>query len=231
MKVAIFVVEYRAKKFDDSYRYPIPREFRSECRNFLFNELIGYVKKEKVDLAVFPGGFFRTDSPGDIINSLKYCPPEIKVLVGWDNVAGNKREVWVVAKNGSITKRIPEAWISSHKFSVEILSQTDRRFQFCNKTYAAFCCGDILLWTKQNRKTPTYSKAAFVLAHYTARRFSSSMQKLEIPTFLSHHVRDPYNTISYAYNGKYKKNDPEPIGKSIKSEFQGLKWVARIYSI
>lgn len=231
MKAAVFTVEYRVKDLGWG-REPIPPEFRSSSRLSLFHELIKIIHRQKVDLAVLPGGFFRTDSPGGIINGLKYRSPEINVLVGWDNVAGNKREVWVIAKNGSITKRIPEAWISPRKFSAEILSQADRRFQINNKMYSAYCCGDVII----DKRRFTYSKAAFVLAHSSApgRSFTPAMRKLQIPVFLSHHVKNPSikNNEYFAYNGK---KDLEPKTE-LEGKFQGtkckkLKWMARVYSV
>lgn len=229
MKVAVFAIQYTVKYLGWG-RDPIPPELRSGFRLPFFYELIRQIQNQKINFAVLPGGFFRCDSIAGIVNSLLHHPPKISVLVGRDDVSCKYREVLIIAPNGRLTKRIPEAWISLRKFSAERLSQTDRRFQLCNKMYAVFCCGDILLWAKQNRKAPTYSKAAFVLAHYTARRFASSMRWLGIPTFLSHHVKDPYNTVNYAYNGKYKRNRPKLI-KEPWGEFQGLKWIARIYSI
>lgn len=232
MKVAVFTVQYNIIRWSNC---SIPREFRSEFRNNLFEELIKCARAEKVDLAVLPGGFYRTNFPGGIANSLKYYPPKITVLVGWDNMPGQKREAWVVAPNGKIKTKIPEAWKSSGKFDKGILNSIDdRRFRLGKKMYAAFCCGDILIDNEQNagRKPPIFnSKAAFVLAHNSAkgRSFSPAMRKLGIPVFLSHHVRNPYNTVSFAYKGKYKKNDPRP--KEIYDKYKKFKWVARIYTI
>lgn len=228
MKVAVFAIQYTVKYLGWG-RDPIPPELRSRFRLPFFHELMKQMQNQKVDLAILPGGFFRCDSVAGIANALLHHPPKISILVGHDDVSCKYREVLVIAPNGRLTKRIPEAWISPRKFSEEILSQTDRRFQLHNKMYAVFCCGDILLWAKQNRKVPTYSKAAFVLAHYTARRFSSSMRKADKLIFLSHHLRKPWPSQNYAYKGKFKKNDPKPI-KKICGEFQGLKWIARVYS-
>ena len=159
---------------------------------------------------------------------LNIAPPKVKVLVGRDNKCGNQLEAWVVSPNGHITKRITEAWIYEGSKRLDVLNSiTDRRFQLHNKKYAIFCCGDVLI---DKRRSPiTNSKAAFVLAHYRAkgRNFTPSMRNLGMPAFLSHHVKHPYKTISFAYNGK---NDLKPIDE-LKGEFQGLKWIARIYCV
>ena len=227
MKVAVFAVQYTVKDLGWG-RVPIPPELRSKLRIPFFHELVKRAREEKVDLVVLPGGFFRTNFPGGIANRLRHYPPKISVLVGRDNVKCNNQEAWVIAPNGTINRRVPEAWISSTKFSENILRNTERRFQINNKWYSVYCCGDVII---DDRKF-TYSKAAFVLAHHSSsgRFFTPSMRRLEISTFLSHHVKYLYNTVSYAYNGKYKKNKPQPI-KKIYGEFQGLKWIARIYSI
>jgi len=230
MKVAIFAVQYKAKNFDNAYVNPVPKEFQSEVRIRLFDELINHSRNNKIHLVILLGGFFRTDSPAGIANRLKHYPPKINVLVGWDNVDGDKREVWVIAKNGSITKRILEAYEKnkSDKGKSKLINISDRRFQINNNMYSAYCCGDIII----DKRKFTYSKAAFVLAHSSApgRSFTPSMRKLGIPTFLSHHLKNPWISQNYAYNGKYKKDDSNPL-KKIRGEFQGLKWIARIYSV
>jgi len=212
-------------------RNPVPLELRSDCRVPLFHELIQHSMAQGIDLVVLPGGFFRTDYSGGIVNALKQHPPKISVLVGCDDVACGQREVWVVAPNGRITRRIPEAWISTYRFSQAVLdSITDRRFQLDNKMYAVFCCGDVLI---DKRKAPiTYSKAAFVLAHNSAngRQFTPSMRKLKMPAFLSQHVKHPYNTVGFAYNG----NSDLQANITLKGKSKGmkeLKWIARIYSV
>ena len=181
---------------------------------------------------MLPGGFFRTNFPGGIVNALKQQPPGIYVLVGRDNETCSKREVWVIGRSGSIKRRIPEAWKSKGRFSQDTLNRiTDRRFQLDNRMYAIYCCGDVLI---DDRKAPiTYSEAAFVLAHNSAngRQFTRSMRKLEMPVFLSQHVKYPYNTDGFAYNGN---DDIKPIKKALKGKSKGLKelkWIARIYSV
>jgi hypothetical protein len=230
MKVAIFAVQYKAKNFDNAYVSPVPREFQSKVRIQLFDELINHSRNNKIHLAILPGGFFRTNSPGGIANRLKHYPPKINVLVGWDNVAGDKREVWAIAKNGSITKRIPEAYEKnkSDKGKSKLINISDRSFQITNNMYSAYCCGDIII----DKRKFTYSKAAFVLAHFSApgRSFTPAMRKLGIPTFLSHHVKKPSlkNNEYFAYNGgKLLK----PIDEFKNTESQGLNWIARIYSV
>ena len=229
MKVAVFAIQYTAKKFDNTYRKQIPKEFSAEKRNLLFDELIKKSRKNGVELAVLPGGFFRTNRPGGIANGLRHYPPKINVLVGWDNVNGDKREVWVIAKNGSITKRISEAYEKNKpdEGRSKLTDILDRRFKINNKTYSAYCCGDIII----DKRKFTYSKAAFVLAHCSApgRSFTPAMRKLGIPTFLSQHVKYPHKTVSFAYNGMYKKDNPK--SKEFCGDSQGLKWIGRIYSV
>lgn len=229
MKVLIYTIEYRVSEIGWG-RDPIPREFSSELRIPLFHELIEYANVQKVSLVVLPGGFFRTDHPAGIANALKHNPPQLNVVVGRDDKANKFSEVWVMAQNGTIRRKIPEAWIQQKNESKRqsILEDvSDRRFQIRNKFFAAFCCGDVII---DKRKAPiTNSEATFVLSHYSAkgRNFTPSMRKLNIPVFLSHHVRDPYSTTNFAYHGNRDlKADTELKGKS-----QGLKWISRIYTI
>lgn len=225
MKVAVFAVEYTVYELGWN-RNPIPSELRSEFRVPFFHKLITHAQDQRVELAVLPGGFFRTDSPGGIANRLRHYPPKVTVLVGCDNVKGNKCEVWVIAPNGKIKRRIPEAYIYKNSKRQAVLSRTDRRFQINNKLYSAYCCGDVII---DHRKF-TYSKAAFVLAHYSAkgRSFTPSMRKLGIPTFLSHHVKNPYSIEYFAYNGK---KSLKPIKEFWNGRFQGLRWIGRVYSV
>ncbi len=221
------MVEYRISDFGWASA-SIPRELRSDCRVPLFHELTDYAKGQGADLVVLPGGFFRTDFPGGIVNALKQQPPGISVLVGRDNVVGSECEVWIIHPTGKIGRRIPEAWKSKGRFSQDTLNRiTDRRFQLDNRMYAAYCCGDVLI---DDRKAPiTYSEAAFVLAHNSAngRQFTRSMRKLEMPVFLSQHVKYPYNTDGFAY----KENiDLKPL-TVWKGKCQGLKWIARVYAV
>ena len=231
MKIVVFTIQYTVSDFGWE-QDPVPVELRSNIRMPLFYELIKYARYQQAKLAVLPGGFFRVDRSGGIANTLRHCPPRITVLVGRDNEKCNYREGWVIASNGTINRRIPQAWISPNKFSKDVLRNTERRFQINNKMYSIFCCGDVIIYKK---KIPTYTEAAFVLAHYSAtgRNFTPSMRKLDIPTFLSHHVKYPYNTDNFAYNGKKKIY---PVKKAIKGEFKGLKskklkWIARVYSV
>ncbi len=221
------MVEYRISDFGWASA-SIPRELRSDCRVPLFHELTDYAKGQGADLVVLPGGFFRTDFPGGIVNALKQQPPGISVLVGRDNVVGSECEVWIIHPTGKIGRRIPEAWKSKGRFSHDTLNRiTDRRFQLDNRMYAAYCCGDVLI---DDRKAPiTYSEAAFVLAHNSAngRQFTRSMRKLEMPAFLSQHVKYPYNTDGFAYKGNI---DLKPL-TIWKGKCQGLKWIARVYSV
>lgn len=161
MKIAVFAIQYKIK-FDsysiDKFNRP-PEEIRSELRNSLFDELINSARENKVNLAVLPAGFFRSANSSGIANRLNHYPPGIHVLVGWDNLAGGKREVWVVKSDGQIQKRIAEAWKCSGKFDRNILNTiTNRRFRVGNKNYAVFCCGDILIDNEQNagRKPPNF---------------------------------------------------------------------------
>ncbi len=221
------MVEYRISDFGWASA-SIPRELRSDCRVPLFHELTDYAKGQGADLVVLPGGFFRTDFPGGIVNALKQQPPGISVLVGRDNVVGSECEVWIIHPTGKIGRRIPEAWKSKGRFSHDTLNRiTDRRFQLDNRMYAVYCCGDVLI---DDRKAPiTYSEAAFVLAHNSAngRQFTRSMRKLEMPVFLSQHVKYPYNTDGFAY----KENiDLKPL-TVWKGKCQGLKWIARVYAV
>ncbi len=221
------MVEYRISDFGWASA-SIPRELRSDCRVPLFHELTDYAKGQGADLVVLPGGFFRTDFPGGIVNALKQQPPGISVLVGRDNVVGSECEVWIIHPTGKIGRRIAEAWKSKGKFSHDTLNLiTDRRFQLDNRMYEAYCCGDVLI---DDRKAPiTYSEAAFVLAHNSAngRQFTRSMRKLEMPVFLSQHVKYPYNTDGFAY----KENiDLKPL-TVWKGKCQGLKWIARVYAV
>ncbi len=221
------MVEYRISDFGWASA-SIPRELRSDCRVPLFHELTDYAKGQGADLVVLPGGFFRTDFPGGIVNALKQQPPGISVLVGRDNVVGSECEVWIIHPTGKIGRRIPEAWKSKGRFSHDTLNRiTDRRFQLDNRMYAVYCCGDVLI---DDRKAPiTYSEAAFVLAHNSAngRQFTRSMRKLEMPAFLSQHVKYPYNTDGFAY----KENiDLKPL-TVWKGKCQGLKWIARVYAV
>ena len=226
------MVEYRISDFGWASA-SIPRELRSDCRVPLFHELTDYAKGQGADLVVLPGGFFRTDFPGGIVNALKQQPPGISVLVGRDNVVGSECEVWIIHPTGKIGRRIPEAWVKKKKSELEaaLRNITDRQFQLNNKMYAVFSCGDVLI---DKRRGPiTYSKAAFVLAHHSAkgRHFTRSMRKLEMPAFLSQHVKYPYNTDGFAYKGN---EDIKPISKALKGKSKGLrklKWIARIYSI
>lgn len=234
VKVAVFAVEYTVEELGWG-RNPIPVELRSEFRIPFFHELVKRAREEKVDLAVLPGGFFRADKPGVIAKALKTSPPKIIVLVGCDNVAGKKCEVWIVGLNGSIKKVIPQAWIHKKSERQTVLkSITDRRFQLHNKMYAVFCCGDVLI---DHRKPPIAgSKVAFVLAHYSAtgRSFTPAMRKLGIPVFLSHHVKNPSlkNNEYFAYNGtKDLEPKTELEGKFQRSKCKKLKWIARIYSV
>lgn len=114
---------------------PIPKELRSDIRIPLFHELaeIGY--DCKAALIVFPGGFFRTDIPAGIAGSLKRIPPKATVLVGRDSIDGDYCEVWVIAPNGSIRRRIPEAWIHQNepKYQSGLENINDRKFQLRNK--------------------------------------------------------------------------------------------------
>jgi len=229
MKVAILSIQYTIKNFGWGRR-PIPSELRSKFRFPFFQELIKQVQHHNVGLVVFPGGFFRSDYPHNIASFLENNPPKVNVLFGRDNERGNICEVWVIAPNGKVSRKIPEAWIyKSFKRQAVLNRIKDRRFQIYNKFYSAYSCGDVMI---DHRKS-TDSKASFVLAHYSAkgRSFTPSMRKLAIPTFLSHHVKDPENTISFAYNGKYEKNMPKPIVEPIKGKFQGLKWIARVYCV
>lgn len=221
------MVEYRISDFGWASA-SIPRELRSDCRVPLFHELTDYAKGQGADLVVLPGGFFRTDFPGGIVNALKQQPPGISVLVGRDNVVGSECEFWIIHPTGKIGRRIPEAWKSKGRFSHDTLNRiTDRRFQLDNRMYAVYCCGDVLI---DDRKAPiTYSEAAFVLAHNSAngRQFTRSMRKLEMPVFLSQHVKYPYNTDGFAY----KENiDLKPL-TVWKGKCQGLKWIARVYAV
>ncbi len=221
------MVEYRISDFGWASA-SIPRELRSDCRVPLFHELTDYAKGQGADLVVLPGGFFRTDFPGGIVNALKQQPPGISVLVGRDNVVGSECEVWIIHPTGKIGRRIPEAWKSKGRFSHDTLNRiTDRRFQLDNRMYAVYCCGDVLI---DDRKAPiTYSEAAFVLAHNSAngRQFTRSMRKLEMPVSLSQHVKYPYNTDGFAYKGNI---DLKPL-TIWKGKCQGLKWIARVYSV
>ena len=237
MKVVIFVVQYKGfKKFDNSYKKPIPIDFTSDVRNSLFDNLIKKACKKNVDLAVLPGGFFRTDSPGGIANGLKHHPPKITVVVGWDNVLGSKSEAWVIDPDGVIKVRYPEAWKSPGNFNKKILSSiNDRTFDVREKKFAVFCCGDVLIDNKEHagRKPPIFdSRAAFVLAHSSAsgQSFTPAMRKLVMPVFLSQHVKWPSlkNNEYFAYNGK---KPLEPIDEFEDKRSQSLKWIARIYSI
>lgn len=235
MKIAVFVVGYTVDF--DSYPSTIPVEFRSEFRNLLFDELIKHARKEKVDLAVLPGGFFRTDYPDKIAKFLEKHSPKVNVLVGRDNASGSKLEVLVVSPSGTFRKEIVEVYdqykkAKNNKSKKKVILQSikDRRFQIDNKMYTVFSCGDVLIPEIRKASPLTYCKAAFVLAHYTARRFSSSMRKIDMPIFLSHHLKNPWISQNYAYNGKFKKDDPKPL-KKICDEFQGLKWIARVYSV
>ena len=235
MKVAIFAVQYKIR-FNE-YPARINKEFREEFRNSLFSNQIEHARSEKVNLAVLPDGFFRTDYPDKIVKYLEKNQPKIHVLVGRDNACGSKLEVLVISPNGTIRKRIIEVYdqykkAGSNKNKQKMIIQgiKDRRFQIDNKMYTAFSCGDVLIPEIRKASPLTYCKAAFVLAHYTALRFSSAMRKVEIPIFLSHHLKNPWDSQNYAYKGKFKKNDPMPI-KKICGEFQGLKWIARVYSI
>jgi len=241
MKVAVFAVQYKGfKKFDNSYKKPIPIDFTSDARNCLFDSLIKKARRHNVDLAVLPGGFFRTDSPGGIANGFTYYPPKIAVVVGWDNVLGSKSEAWVIRPDGKIKVKFPEAWKSSGNFNKKILySIDDRTFDYRGKKFAVFCCGDVLIDNEEHagRKPPIFdSCAAFVLAHSSApgRSFTPAMRKLQIPVFLSHHVKYPSikNNEYFAYNGK-KNLEPktELEGKFQGTKFKELKWIARVYSI
>jgi hypothetical protein len=229
MKVVIFSIEYRAFELGWG-RNPIPRELRSDIRIPLFHELAQLGFDRKASLIVFPGGFFRTDFPAGIAGSLKRIPPKTTVLVGRDNKAGNKLEAWVVAPSGRIRRKIPEAWIHKKESKRQSVldSISDRRFQHENRLYAVFCCGDVII---DKRRAPiTHSKAAFVLAHYSAKgiHFTPSMRSLNIPVFLSHHVKDPYNTVNFAYQGD---RNLRPLIPPFKGKSLGFRWIGRIYSI
>jgi len=235
MKVAIFVVQYKIK-FDE-YPARINKEFRDGYRNPLFSKLVERACSEKVNLVVLPGGFFRTDYPDKIAKYLEKYPPKVNVLVGRDNASGSKLEVLVVSPSGTIRKEIVEVYdqykkARNNESKKKAIRQSikDRRFQIDNKMYTIFSCGDVLIPEIRKASPLTYCKAGFVLAHYTARRFSSSMRKIGMPIFLSHHLKNPWISQNYAYNGKFKKDDPKPL-KKIYGEFQGLKWIARIYSV
>jgi len=226
MKVAVFVIGYTHNK----------REFGIPHRIRFFHELTQHAKKQKIDLVVLPGGFFRTNSPKIVINALKCQPPQVTVLVGCDNMNFTESKVWVVASNGKIVKELPEAWKSSYKFSKTVLNSiNDRRFSFKNKIFSIFSCGDILIDNELNagRKPPIFnSKAAFVLSHFSAkgRSFAPHMRNLEIPVFLSHHVKWPYDTVSFAYNGNYNAR-PKPIAEFWNEKTEGVEWMARVYPI
>ena len=66
MKVAIFAVQYKVK-FNE-YPATLNKEFREGFRNEFFNKLIFQARSEKVNLAVLPGGFFRSDYPDKIVD-------------------------------------------------------------------------------------------------------------------------------------------------------------------
>lgn len=228
MRFIVFTIEYTVSDFGWG-RNPVPVELRSDCRIPLFCDLIKCANDQNVSLAMLPGGFFRTDFPAGIISALRHNPPEIAVLVGRDNRANNHCEIWVIAPSGRIRRKIPEAWIYKRESKRQSVldSITDRRFQLKDKMYAVFCCGDVII--DERKALISKCGAAFVLAHYSAkgRNFTQAMRDLGIPVFLSHHVKYPYNTISFAYNGDI---DLRPITE-LKGESQGLKWMGRVYSI
>jgi hypothetical protein len=229
MRIIIFTIEYRVSELGWG-RNPIPRELRSDIRIPLFHELAQIGFDLNAFLIVLPGGFFRTDLPAGIAGALKRNPPKITVLVGRDNKAGNFCEIWVVTQNGRIRKRTPQAWIHESESERQSVMEkiNDRRFQLRNKMYASYCCGDVII---DKRRNPiTHSKAAFVLAHYSAKgiNFTPPMRSLKIPVFLSHHVKDPYNTVNFAYEGD---KDIRPLIPPLKGKSLGFKWIGRMYSI
>ena len=235
MKFAIFAIQYKVK-FNE-YPVTLNKEFREGFRNEFFNKLIFQSRSEKVNLAVLPGGFFRSGYPDKIVKFLKRNPPKVNVLVGRDNTSGSKLEVLRISPTGKIRKVIVEVYDQYKKARKNKSKQKailqgikDRRFQISNKMYTVYSCGDVLVPEIRKASPLTYCKAAFVLAHYTARRFSSSMRKVGIPIFLVHHLKNPWSSQNYAYKGKYKKDDPIPL-KKIRGEFKGFKWIARIYTV
>ncbi|MBT9144958.1 hypothetical protein B9J77_04125 [candidate division NPL-UPA2 bacterium Unc8] len=199
MKVAIFAVQYKVK-FNE-YPTTLNKEFQESFRNEFFNELIIQARSEKVNLALLPDGFFRSDYPDRIVKFLKRNSPKINVLVGRDNTSGSKLEVLLVSPSGRIRKKIVEVYdqykrARKNKSKKKAILQgiRDRRFQINNKMYTVYSCGDVLVSEIRKASPLTYCKAAFVLAHYTARRFSSSMRKVGIPIFLSHHLKNPWSS-------------------------------------
>jgi hypothetical protein len=231
MRLAIFAIQYVAKGFFWSSRFN--REFCSDSRILLFSKIIKCCLKREIDLAVFPGGFFRTDSPYKFTRALKKNPPKINVLVGHDNVLGDQREVWIIEPSGMLRK-IPEIWSKTwwdktdKEHQKEFNRINDRCFQVKNKTYAVFGCGDVII---DNRISPIAgSKAIFVLAHYSSpgRSFTPAMRRMKKPAFLSHHVRHPYETTYFSYKGD---KPLKPNYEFWNEDSQELEWIARVYSV
>lgn len=203
-------------------------------RCLLYSNILDQLRSSYLDLLIFPGGFFCGANWEQFSGCLKMNPPNVTLVVGWDEKPGKKnksgkiqkrkREVWAVSRKGQIKMRIQEAWGRSD--AKEVLKKvSERRCLIDRNDVDLYCCGDVLI---DERKFE--GEIVAVTAHCSAkgRAFSRAMRSLEKPAFLSHFVKHPYKTTDFAYCGTEKLKSKEPIQRYFQEK---IKWQARIYNI
>ncbi len=205
------------------------------------SSIVEYIKllKLKINLLIFPGGFFEGNNISSFRSYLRKNPPNVALIVGWDKKTGkndkkrekqnSKREIWAVSSNGEIKTRIREAWIGKGgKINKEILKNIQKRKCIVGQVSVdLYCCGDVLI-----DKRHFNGKLAAITAHQSARgrAFSPAMRNLNKPVFLSHFVMHPYKTKDFAYNGATNLKAIAVVNNN-ECSLEQVEWQARIYSL